>query len=459
TLWNRAMESIYGTPARDVIGKRLLEAFPFLAGEGAEEDARRVLGGASVHAVGRSLPVPPAGRAGVYEAYYTPLRVEDGTVVGGFAIVRDITDQRHAEAQLQESEIRFRTMADGAPVLLWMAGTDSLCNFFNQGWLAFTGRTLEREFGNGWAEGVHPEDFQHCMMVYMSAFVERRDFRMEYRLRRADGEYRWILDAGRPRFSPDGSFEGYIGSCIDITELKESASTLRTLNTELENRVEQRTAELKTANAELESFSYSVSHDLRAPLRAIDGFSKILLESAAGTLDERGKDSLGRVRAATQRMGELIDDLLDLSRLSRGELRLETLNLSLLAQEVAEEFGKTDPGRQVQFVIAPGLAARGDAGLLRVVLDNLMGNAWKFTSKRSSARIEVGRESREGKPAFFVRDNGAGFDPAYGGKLFQVFQRLHHVRDYEGTGIGLATVARIIRRHGGTVWATGEQDK
>ncbi|HEV3027985.1 MAG TPA: PAS domain S-box protein, partial [Planctomycetota bacterium] len=287
TLWNRAMEELTGVAGAQALGQPLFGAFPFL--ERTEGDLlRRASRGESVPSGPRDFPPPPQGRTGFFQVAYECLRLEDGSPAGVTGMVRDVTEQRRTEELLEESESRFRTMADGAPVLLWMAGQDSNCTFFNQGWLTFTGRPLELEYGSGWAAGVHPEDFQHCMHLYLNAFVERRDFRMEYRLRRADGQYRWILDTGRPRFASDGSFEGYIGSCIDITELRDSAAGLRRLNDELEDRVLLRTSELQRANQELEAFSYSISHDLRAPLRAIDGFSNILMELHAKDLDENG---------------------------------------------------------------------------------------------------------------------------------------------------------------------------
>jgi signal transduction histidine kinase len=245
-----------------------------------------------------------------------------------------------------------------------------------------------------------------------------------------------------------------LGSQIgDFIERQHAEDEVRRLNVELERRVNERTAELAAANRELEAFNYSVSHDLRAPLRSIEGFSQALGDEYADRLDEQGRDYLQRVRAAGQRMGQLIEDLLHLSHVTRGEMRREPVDLSLLAAQIAAELQKAQPQRRVAFVIADGLLAYADPRLLRVALENLLGNAWKYTSGHTQARIEFGAIERGGSQVYFVRDDGAGFDVAYAHRLFVPFQRLHSPTEFAGTGIGLATVQRIIHRHGGRIWA------
>lgn len=234
----------------------------------------------------------------------------------------------------------------------------------------------------------------------------------------------------------------------DITERKRAEAALKDYARQLEG-----------LNKELEAFSYSVAHDLRAPLRAIDGFSQVLLEDYGDKLESQAQDHLRRVRAGSQRMARLIDDMLTLSRITRAELRHERVDLSAVAQEVAAELRGTQPERQVEFDVASGLVVRGDSRLLRVVMENLFGNAWKFTGKKPRAKIEFGLTQYDGKAAYFVRDDGAGFDMAYADKLFGAFQRLHSPTEYPGTGIGLATVQRIVHRHGGRVWAEGKPDR
>jgi signal transduction histidine kinase len=222
---------------------------------------------------------------------------------------------------------------------------------------------------------------------------------------------------------------------------------------ELNATLKRQNTQLESTNKELEAFSYSVSHDLRTPLRAIDGFSKALLEDYADKLDAGGKDHLQRVRAASQRMGNLIDDMLHLSRVNRMEMTRERVDLSKMVAEIAAELPESAPERSVEFIIAPNLIAEADPRLLRIMLTNLLGNAWKFTSKRADARIEFGASTQDISQAYFIRDNGAGFDMTYASKLFGAFQRLHKATDFPGTGIGLAIVQRIVSRHGGQIWA------
>ena len=230
----------------------------------------------------------------------------------------------------------------------------------------------------------------------------------------------------------------------------ETEAQLRTLNAELEQRVAERTTELLRANKELESFSFSVSHDLRTPLRTIDGFSAALEEDAACQLDKNGMEHLARIRSAAKRMGALIEGLLDLARLGKRELQVQTVDVTSMVRETIEEIKRSAPERAVNTTVAEGLTTIADPTLLRAVLENLLGNAWKFTGRTEHAAIEVGRTD-EG--AYFVRDNGAGFDMQYAKRLFDVFQRFHHADEFPGTGVGLATVQRIVWRHGGTVWS------
>jgi signal transduction histidine kinase len=245
----------------------------------------------------------------------------------------------------------------------------------------------------------------------------------------------------------------------EVAERRRAEEEVQRLNAELEKRVRERTAQLEAANKELEAFSFSVSHDLRAPLRAIDGFSQALLEDFPKNVSDEANRYLLRIQSSTQRMGQLIEDLLNLARVSRGALSRRTVDVSSLARQVVVDLQQRDPGRTVEVSIWDGLSADADPRLLRAALENLIGNAWKFTSKAASPRIEIGALHDGGQTTFFVRDNGAGFDMAYSDKLFGAFQRLHAANDYTGTGIGLATVQRIVHRHGGRIWADAQVGK
>ena len=305
-------------------------------------------------------------------------------------------------------------------------------------------------------QAVHPDDRDRVLLAVKKTLDEQAPYDLECRIMRPNGDIRFVQCRGNVSCNQADQSVYMTGTILDVTEQRQAEEDVRRLNEDLERRVGERTAELKAANKELESFSYSVSHDLRAPLRSIDGFSQALLEDCADKLDEAGKDALRRVGAASQRMGKLIDDLLQLSGTMRSQLQRGSVDLSALALASATEVGNIWLGRQVKLVIAQELCAEGDQPLLRIVLDNLFGNAWKFTSKQEQATIEFGAMSHDGKTAYFVRDNGSGFDMAYSDKLFGAFQRLHAVTDYPGTGIGLATVQRIIHRHGGRIWAEGK---
>jgi len=257
-----------------------------------------------------------------------------------------------------------------------------------------------------------------------------------------------------------GDVEFLVLSLNDVTERERAERALTDYQEHLEELVRERTAQLETANRELEAFAFTVSHDLRAPLRSIEGFSRILEEEQATRLDEAGKDHFRRIRAATGKMGQFIDALLNLSRLTRSELSRTAVNLSVLVRTVAEDLARSQPDRFADFVIADGVTAHGDPVMLRIMMENLFGNAWKFTAKRERARIEFGViENPQSEIVFYVRDNGAGFDMAHAGKLFTPLQRLHSAAEFPGLGIGLATVHRIVRRHGGRLWAEGAAEQ
>ncbi len=294
-----------------------------------------------------------------------------------------------------------------------------------------------------------PDSFRQLVEPLLRREKPRQVFETVHR--RADGS-RYPVEVHLQLFEQGGE-RVFLAVIQDITQRKTAEEEIRKLNMELEQRVVERTAQLEAVNRELEAFSFSVSHDLRAPLRSIDGFSRALLEDYRDTLDETGKSYLERLLRATQTMGILIDEMLNLSRLTKTALRSERVDLTDIAQRIALSLRQNDPARSVEVVIREGLVVHGDPHLLRVVMENLFANAWKFTGKNPQARIEFGMTEQDGGNCCYIRDNGVGFDMAYSNKLFGAFQRLHRQDEFPGTGVGLATVQRIINRHGGRIWA------
>ncbi len=329
------------------------------------------------------------------------------------------------------------------------------------GWVAGAQRPMDVVFAPVW-RGLRQDSLLALpvlLLAFLLAFLLSQTIAGPLRLLEEDA--RLMGESGEVRAAPPPAptevsrlRETVTKMALDLTR---RADEIRSLNETLERRVLERTADLEAANREMEAFSYSVSHDLRAPLRSVDGFSQLLLERHLERLDGQARNYLARVRAAAQRMGRLIDDMLTLSRIGRRELRQETVDLSALAAAAAGELRQREPERKVRLEIGPGLRAGGDAALLRIVLDNLLGNAWKFSAGREEASIAVGAMERDGETAYFVRDNGAGFSMSYADKLFKPFQRLHTEREFPGNGIGLAIVQRIVSRHGGRVWAEGAE--
>ncbi|MDP8299618.1 MAG: PAS domain S-box protein, partial [Candidatus Tantalella remota] len=372
----------------------------------------------------------------------------------GTAFVEDITERKKAEEELHASEEKYSSLIDHIPDVAWTTDQGGHTSFISPNVNEMYGYEPEEIYERGekiWFGRIHPDDIEATKKAFRELFDKGKSLDIEYRIKTKEGKWIWLHDRSVGLYEKNGK-KYAAGIFSDITEKKKTEDELKKYRLHLEELVEERTKEL-------EAFSYSVSHDLRAPLRSMDGFSRILLDTCSDKLDDESKDNLMRVRKASQRMAQLIDDILTLFQVTRKEFKKEHVDLSRIGELVAADLKRNDPSCQVDIVIQPGLFAEGDLHLLQLVLENLLSNAWKFTSKSEKAKIEFGKVPGEEENVFFVRDNGAGFDMKYADKLFGAFQRLHSDKEFPGTGIGLVSVKRIISRHGGRVWAKGEVGK
>lgn len=456
---NRAPLQLAGLTREDVIGKPVEQAFWF----SHSPDARARIRSAITRAARGELvryddQVRMAAGPMWIDIAVAPLMDEQGKVTHLVPLGVDITQRKYAENAIRESQERLQIFINYAPVA--MALFDH-----NMRYLAVSRRWLE-VFSLGERDIIgcsHYEIFPDVPQRWREAYrrglageVVKADMDC---FPRQDGTEQWMRWEIRPWHGSDGSVGGIVIFIEDITVRRQAEAEILRLNAELEQRVQQRTAELATLNKELEAFSYSVSHDLRAPLRAMHGFSAALAEDCGGQLDESCHSYVDRIQKASEKMSRLIDDMLQLSRITRAELSLGPVDLCALVRQVAEGLRQRDPGRSIELLIPDICPAWGDARLLSIALENLFSNAWKFTRHQPQPRIEFGVLRQNGETVYFVRDNGAGFDMAYADKLFKAFQRLHTDQQFEGTGIGLSIVQRVIHRHGGHVWAQAEQGK
>jgi PAS domain S-box-containing protein len=394
-----------------------------------------------------------------FESYHEPVFTPDGKFDGSSGILVDITERKKAEEKLKQSQLFNEAILNSIPGLLYLYDDTGHLIHWNKQHEYLTGYSGEEIRGRyimDWFGNVEPDT--SSIKKGIDDVMAKGYGTAEARLITKDGKSIPMYFTG-VKLNISGR-DHLLGIGTDITERKKAEKELEKYREHLEELVHERTIKLEASNKELEAFSYSASHDLRAPLRSIEGFSQALLEDYRDKLDIQGKDYLTRIKTATRRMADLIEDMMQLSRITRMEMNIEKVNLTLIARSVMSELQKSQPQRHVEISIADSLEDTADLRLMRIVLDNLLSNAWKFTERQAKAKIEFGLWKTEGRvKTYFIRDNGAGFDMAYSDKLFAPFQRLHADDEFPGTGIGLATVRRIINRHGGKVWAEGEIDK
>ena len=440
--FNPAAERLFGYKAEEVVGQnvKLLMPEPYRHEHNNYIANFMRTGEAKIIGIGREV----VGRRKDGSAFPMELAVSEFPLGGCryfTGIVRDITERKCAEELLRESEERFRNMADNAPVMIWISGTDKLCAFFNKPWLDFTGRAMEDELGNGWAEGVHPEDYDRCLEIYGMSFEAREPFKMEYRLRRYDGEHRWVLDHGIPQFSPNGDFLGYIGSCIDITERKQMEEAL------------------KEADRRKDEFLAMLAHELRNPLAPILNAAHAL--KLVGLADANQQWACDVIERQTQHLTRLVDDLLDVSRITQGKVTLarEPLDLSTIIHRAVETSRPLIEARRHRLTIAlpPGpVRLEGDQARLVQVVGNLLNNAAKYTDEGGHIRLEAAQE--DGAAVIRVRDDGMGMPAELLPHVFDLFTQADRSLDRSqgGLGIGLTLVRQLVEMHGGKVEAKSE---
>ena len=454
-LANPNLQRIHRQSEQDILGQTDFDLYPAETARIFRANDARVLETMARHAIEEIVPVDGLPRNFMSHMFPVLDAADQARFICRISL--DITDRKRAEAEINRlnERITLATRAARVGIWDWDVANDRL--LWDEQMYALYG-VREEDFSGAveaWGRGLHPEDRVAGQEESASALRGEGVYDTEFRVQWPDVSEHHLKARADVIRDGEGHPLRMIGVNYDITELKQAEAEIRLLNADLERRVQERTAELTAANRELDSFAYAVSHDLRAPLRAMNGFSQALEEDCASQLPAEGKEFLGQIKLASCRMGDLIDGLLALSRSTRGEMRHDAVDLTALCGRLLVELARNEPDRQVAAHVAPGLAARGDERMIEAVMRNLLGNAWKYSVHAAAPVIRVYAEEQDGTPRFCVTDNGAGFDMAHASRLFQPFQRLHRQDEFPGLGIGLATVQRIVHRHGGTVDATG----
>ncbi|PWJ54262.1 PAS domain S-box-containing protein [Dyadobacter jejuensis] len=470
---NRAMFSnIWRRTEQQVLGQHLLEIFPELEQQKYPEILNRVYQTGERHQEIESLAYV-SGDDGTKKFYldyeYMPLLAANKTVSGIMITVKDVTERVEARKKIEESEQRFRQVADSAPALIWMTGANRESIFFNKAWFNFTGRSPEQELGSGWEDGVHPYDLAHLLDTYQNAFDKKQAFYVEFRLKRHDGDYRWISDNGVPRFTADGIFQGFIGACMDIHDQKAFSAELEKQVADRTMELQSKNRELERINAELQSFAYISSHDLQEPLRKIQAFASQLREREFDRLSVRGQNAFQRIEGAAHRMQTLIQDLLSYSRTNREERVFESIIFNDLVQEVENELKEEIVQKGAALVVTGASSMEVIVFQFKQLLHNILSNALKFCKADQAPVIHILSEELPyleiNDSALLpscdyvhicIKDNGIGFEPEFSNRIFEVFQRLHPNSQYYGTGIGLAIVKKIVDNHDGHVRAQSQ---
>jgi len=460
TSWNHGAEVMFGYTMEEVIGQSVTILLPADRLDEEKMILERLRRGDRVHHF-ETLRQRKDGKLIEISLSISPIHDETGKVIGASKIARDITERKRGDDKLKASlkEVEDLKAALDEHAIVAITDQQGKIAYVNEKFCAISQYSREELLGQDHRiinSGHHPKEF---IREIWTTIAQGRVWHGEIKNRAKDGTFYWVDTTIVPFLNEHGKPRQYVAIRADITARKKIETEILELNSSLEHRVKERTLQLEAANKELEAFSYSVSHDLRAPLRAVDGFSQAVEEDYGTLLPEEGRRYLKTIRGGAQRMGALIDDLLAFSRLSRQPLNMQPVNSESLVRNILGDLQSQQPDRQVQIRLGDLPSCQGDPALLKQVWVNLLSNAFKYTHKRKEAVIEIGCQREQNSEIYFVRDNGTGFDMQYAHKLFGVFQRLHRAEDYEGTGVGLAIVQRIVHRHGGRVWAKGGLDR
>lgn len=459
--WNIGAENLKGYTAQEVIGSHFSSFYTKSDRERGHPERELNIAAQTGRYEEEGWRVRKDGSVFWANVIITAVRDPEGQLRGFGKVTRDLTERMKANQAMKESEEKFRLMVEGVQdYAILMLDEKGFIASWNAGAERIKGWTPKEIIGRHFSTFYPAEDVKLGKPEFELEAATREGRFEDYGWRvRKDGTTFWANVIITALHDEKGKLRGFSKVTRDITDRKNAEEKLKRAYENLEARIEDRTKALQSANRELESFNYSVSHDLRAPLRSMDGFSQALITNYSDKFDDRGKDYLRRIRESAKRMGQLIEDILNLSKIARVEVNKSEVDLSQTAEKVVAELKTADPNREVRFDIEENITAYCDENLIRLVLENLLGNSWKYTSKDKSAHIQFGKTGGDGEAVYIVRDDGIGFDMSFVDKLFEPFQRLHTEQEFPGTGIGLATVRRIIFRHGGDVWAKGEVGK
>jgi PAS domain S-box-containing protein len=450
TSWNQGAERLFGYTAAEVVGKPISLLIPFerlneepgilgrlRKGERIDhyETVRRRKDGTLVEI---SLTV-------------SPVRGNDGRIIGASKIARNISERKQAEEALRAGDDRFRTIADNIAQLAWTANQLGEGTWYNRRWYDYTGTTFEQMMGRGWETVQHPDHSQRVAAKLKATLERGEEWEDTFPLRRHDGEYRWFLSRAVPIRDETGNIRCWFGTNTDITELREAREELSKSHDTLEQRVKERTASLEQAIAQMEEFSYSVSHDLRGPVRAMAGYAQAVIEDYGERLDSRGRDYLDRIVRGSARMQRLIHDVLTYSRLARCDIQLQAVSLQRLLPDIIQQYPEMQPPHAEIIIREPLQAVMAHEPSLTQAISNLLSNGVKFVALGTGPKLQVWTEARQDKVRLWVEDNGIGIKPEHQRRLFGMFERVHAEKTYDGTGIGLAIVRKAIERMGGAV--------